>query len=119
MELTRRPGAASAGGTIVSAEDAREEVSALVLGRENSGRTSLVLSLQAARAGAYSKRTCQKKDGHHGEASPRGPPPNLTSDGGLRYAVPPRAQGGLPTVLTDAQPCGVRDQVRLPGGRRL
>jgi len=162
MELTVRPPRGGAGADEAGRTEDREEISVLVLGREGSGRTSLVLSLEAVRAGAYPRRTERKQEdpvdvlgsrgghrgggGYHQSAALRQLGAAITSgggatasvgaeekitprtfraaaeplpDGGLRHTVPPRIAGGLPLVLTDTQPCGARDQVRLPGGRRL
>lgn len=98
--------------TARSEEDGREEVSVLVLGREGCGKTSLVLSLQALRAGEYPKRFEKK-------AAAKEDPYAPLSDGGKKYSVPPKVEDGLPLMLTDPDNCGVKDQVRLPGGRRL
>lgn len=106
METTARPGAQAEGQAAQ-----REEVSVLMLGREQSGRTSLVLSLEALRAGAFPKRSDQKFT--KPELYPGLP------DNGSKHVIPPRAPGGLPLVILDTAPCGARDQVRLPGGRRL
>merc|ERR1719203_1383432 len=104
MEITARPVEA----------DEREDVSVLVLGRGGSGRTSLVLSLQALRAGQYPKRFESKKP------EKEDPYATLPADGGQKHLVPPKLEGvGLPLLMTDAEPCGSKDQVRLPGGRRL
>lgn len=108
MELTARPTAQPEGQAGASQ---REEVSILMLGREQSGRTSLVLSLEALRAGSYPKRN------EHKFAKPELYPG--LPDSGSKHVIPPRSAGGLPLVILDTAPCGARDQVRLPGGRRL
>jgi len=98
--------------TARSEEEGRQEVSVLVLGREGCGKTSLVLSLQALRGGEYPKRFDGKQKSKDEVHTP-------LSDGGKKYLVPPKNEGELPLMLTDPESCGVKDQVRLPGGRRL
>lgn len=97
-----------------------------MLGRTGSGCTSLAYSLQALRTGVYPKRHEKKAERDLLSSSARGargasapPMPPTGGDCGVRHMVAPRAAGGLPLVITDAQLNGPRSQVRLPGGRRL